>query len=50
MKKTQYQELKDDIDDIKDNHLPSIYKRLWYVMGVLAVLLPLVIVILAKVW
>jgi len=57
MKQSQYQELKEDIEDIKDNHLPGIYKsisslrdRIWYVLGVMAILVPLVIVILAKVW
>lgn len=57
MKKSQYEELKEDIGDIKDNHLPSIYKRLgeveakvWYILGFSAVLIPLGIVILAKVW
>lgn len=57
MKRSQYIELKEDIEDIKDNHLPSIYRRIgnlrdrvWYVLGILAILVPLVIVILAKVW
>ena len=57
MKKSQYEELKEDIEDIKDNHLPTIYRsisklkeKVWYVLGILAVLVPLIVLILAKVW
>ena len=57
MKKSQYEELKEDIEDIKDNHLPTIYRsisnlkaKVWYTLGILGVLLPLVIAILMKVW
>lgn len=57
MKKSQYEELKEDIEDIKDNHLPSIYgsisklrDKIWYVLGALAILVPLVIAILVKIW
>lgn len=44
-----------ELDDIKRNHLSTIYNRLssinnrvWYIFGVLAVLIPLIIAILTK--
>lgn len=57
MKRSQYTELKEDIEDIKDNHLPTIYRsisklkeKVWWVLGALAILIPLVTAILMKVW
>lgn len=50
-------DVKKEFDDIKNNHLRSIYNkigdlnsRVWYILGLLAVIVPLVIVILTKVW
>lgn len=51
------EDVQKEFDDIKNNHLKSIYLRMsdlngrvWYILGLLAVLVPLVIVILTKVW
>ncbi len=40
------EENRDDIKDIKDNHLIAIYKSLWQIKGTLIILVPLVIAIL----
>ena len=40
------EENRDDIKDIKDNHLIAIYKSLWQIKGTLIILVPLIIAIL----
>ncbi|MBA7699426.1 hypothetical protein ES703_108121 [subsurface metagenome] len=42
-------ENRDDIKDIKENHLIAIYKSLWQIKGTLIVLIPLTIAILTLV-
>lgn len=50
-------DVKEAFDDIKKNHLKHIYEKIenlsgkvWYILGLLAVLVPLVILVLSKVW
>ena len=50
-------DVKEAFDDIKNNHLKSIYGkiellngRVWYILGALAMILPLVVLVLSKVW
>lgn len=57
MKSGRLDRIEEDIKDIKDNHLTTIYgalnkvrTRVWYILGVLFVLVPLTVAILAKVW
>ena len=45
----QVRDNKEDIKDIKDNHLISIYKSLGQIKGTLIMLVPLVIAILTLV-
>ena len=48
--KEDIRELKQDVKTIRDNDIKHLNQKVWYIVGILTILIPVIGLILQKVW